>query len=408
MLALLSVSDKRGLVPFAQGLVRLGFQLLSTGGTLEALKAAGVPATQGLRAHPEPRDPRRPGEDAPPAHPRRHPRPARRWPSDRAEMEAHGIGPISLVAVNLYPFRETVAKGAGEAEVIEQIDIGGPAMVRAGGEELRHVAVVVDPADYDAGARRSCEADEAVGEATRRRLMRKAFAHTAAYDAAIAGWLSEQARRAVPGRAVAWRSSKVQELRYGENPHQRRRLLPRARARPPEPIGGVLARCCRARSSRTTTCSTSTPRWRWCSSSPSGPARSIIKHNTPCGVALRRRAGEGLPHGARGRRGVRLRRHRRAQPRGGRGRPPRRWPRPSSRRSSRPSYSRGRAQVLAAKKNLRLLEAGPALARRGAAARRSWSSRSVSGGLLVQDRDAVEPAAEWKVVDQARAHRRRS
>ena len=138
MIALLSVSDKRGLVPFGRGLVDLGFQLLSTGGTLQALKDAGVPARK-VSEHTG--SPEILGGRVKTLHPRIHGgllgRPA--LASDRAEMEAGGISPISLLAVNLYPFRETVAKGVGEEEILENIDIGGPAMIRAGAKNAASV-----------------------------------------------------------------------------------------------------------------------------------------------------------------------------------------------------------------------------------------------------------------------------
>jgi len=190
------VSDKRGLVPFAQGLVRLGFSILSTGGTLDALKAAGVKATK-VSDHTG--SPEILGGRVKTLHPKIHGGILARLTlqSDRDELDAHGITPISLVAVNLYPFRETVAKGAPRDEVIEQIDIGGPAMVRASAKNAAHVTIVVDPADYEA-VLAELEKDTSVSEASRRRLQKKAFAHTAAYDAAIASWLAEQEGKVFP------------------------------------------------------------------------------------------------------------------------------------------------------------------------------------------------------------------
>ena len=190
MLALLSVSDKRDLVPFSQGLVRLGFSILSTGGTLDALKAGGVSATKVAEYTGSPEIL---GGRVKTLHPKIHggilARPT--LASDREELAKNGISPISLVAVNLYPFRETVAKGAPRDEIIEQIDIGGPAMVRASAKNAAHVTILVDPLDY-APVLAELERDKAVSDATRRRLQKKAFAHTAAYDTAIASWLAEQ------------------------------------------------------------------------------------------------------------------------------------------------------------------------------------------------------------------------
>ncbi|HSP18969.1 MAG TPA: bifunctional phosphoribosylaminoimidazolecarboxamide formyltransferase/IMP cyclohydrolase, partial [Myxococcaceae bacterium] len=217
MIALLSVSDKRGLVPFARGLVDLGFQLLSTGGTLQALKEADLPARK-VSEHTG--SPEILGGRVKTLHPRIHGgllgRPS--LPSDKAEMDAGGIAPIALLAVNLYPFRETVAKGLGEQEILEAIDIGGPAMIRAGAKNAASVTVVVDPDDYQTvldELRKGGPSPE-----RRRQLQRKAYSHTAAYDASIAGWMAEREGLAFPDElALGFR--KVQELRYGENPHQR-------------------------------------------------------------------------------------------------------------------------------------------------------------------------------------------
>jgi phosphoribosylaminoimidazolecarboxamide formyltransferase/IMP cyclohydrolase len=212
-LALLSVSDKTGIVPFAQGLVARGFTLLSTGGTKQALVDAGVPVTA-VSAHtgaPEIFDGR-----VKTLHPTIHGGILGRRGLDDAVAGQHGIGWIDVVAVNLYPFEATVARGASLDEAIENIDIGGPAMVRAAAKNHAHVHVVVDPADYSA----VLEALDADDLALRQRLAVKAFRHTSTYDAIVSGWLGERldagavpAERAVPLRAV-------QPLRYGENPHQ--------------------------------------------------------------------------------------------------------------------------------------------------------------------------------------------
>ncbi len=174
------MSDKRGLVPFAQALVKLGFSIISTDGTLRALQAAGVPA-QKVSDYTE--MPEILGGRVKTLHPKIHggilARP--NLDSDRAELERHQLRPISLVAVNLYPFRQTVESGASFAEAIEQIDIGGLALVRAAAKNFAHVTVVVDPTDYDALL--SELKSGAVGESTRRTLSRKAFGYTAAYDA---------------------------------------------------------------------------------------------------------------------------------------------------------------------------------------------------------------------------------
>src|SRR6185295_14037467 len=201
----------------ARGLADLGFQLLSTGGTLQALKDAGLSARK-VSEHTG--SPEILGGRVKTLHPRIHGGLLGRLAlaSDRAEMEAGGIAPISVLAVNLYPFRETVAKGVGEEEILENIDIGGPAMIRAGAKNAASVTVVVDPADYEPvleELRRGGTSAE-----TRRRLQRKAYSHTAAYDASIAGWMGERDEVTFPDE-LAVGALKVQELRYGENPHQR-------------------------------------------------------------------------------------------------------------------------------------------------------------------------------------------
>ncbi|MEY2668679.1 MAG: hypothetical protein RJA59_1317, partial [Pseudomonadota bacterium] len=188
--ALLSVSDKTGLVPFARRLAAKGIDLLSTGGTQKALSDAGlrvVPVGEYTAA------PEILGGRVKTLHPRVHGGILYRrgLASDEADVKARDIPPIDLVVVNLYPFREAVAAGKPFADVVEEIDIGGPAMVRSSAKNSAHVGVVVDPADYDKVAG-EIEATGSLSEATRFDLMKKAFAHTAAYDAAIAEYLSSR------------------------------------------------------------------------------------------------------------------------------------------------------------------------------------------------------------------------
>ncbi len=218
MKALLSVSNKEGLVPFAAGLKQLGYELLSTGGTLEALRAAGIPAT---KVSDYTGSPEILGGRVKTLHPKIHGGILGRvaLASDLAEMKANGIAPISIVAVNLYPFRETVEKGASREETIEQIDIGGPAMVRASAKNAESVTIVVDPTDY-AMILAELQERQSVSVATRRRLQKKAFEHTAAYDAAISSWFADQENE-VFANELTISVQKVQTLRYGENPHQR-------------------------------------------------------------------------------------------------------------------------------------------------------------------------------------------
>ena len=225
--ALLSVSDKRGLAQLAQGLVDLGIEILSTGGTFRVLEEHGIPVTRvsDLTGFPEIL-----GGRVKTLHPKIH----GGILADRSqshhlkEMAEHGIAPIDLVVVNLYPFRETAAaEGAAFEEVVEMIDIGGPCMLRAAAKNFRSVTVVVEPDDYpqvlaalelDAG-----EGPRQVPEPLRRGLALKAFRHTQAYDAAIATWLEAQGRGSEPPfflRHLTLDLAREFEPRYGENPHQ--------------------------------------------------------------------------------------------------------------------------------------------------------------------------------------------
>ncbi len=216
--ALISVSDKTGLIEFAQKLSARGVVLLSTGGTAAALKASGLPVTD-VSEHtgfPEMMDGR-----VKTLHPKVHGGllAIRGNPEHDAAADTHGIAPIDLLVVTLYPFEATIAAGAAYDHCIENIDIGGPAMIRAAAKNHDGVAVVVSPDDYSV-----VEAElEANGGATtlalRKKLAAKAYARTAAYDAAISTWFATELGQTAP----SWRAfggHLVQELRYGENPHQ--------------------------------------------------------------------------------------------------------------------------------------------------------------------------------------------
>ena len=185
--ALISVSDKTGVVVFARALADLGAQLLSTGGTFRAIAAAKVPVktVESYTGSPEVMAGR-----VKTLHPRVHGGILAREGTDEADLERIGAGFIDLVAVNLYPFEQTLAKPDAQfAELIENIDIGGPSMLRSAAKNHQRVAVVCDPADY-AIVVEELKRDGDIGPATRRRLAAKAFSHTAAYDGAISGWLS--------------------------------------------------------------------------------------------------------------------------------------------------------------------------------------------------------------------------
>ena len=218
MRALLSVSNKSGLVPFAQGLAAKGVELVSTGGTAKALRDAGlaVKDISEITGFPEMLDGR-----VKTLHPVVHGGllARRDLPEHMEAIKAHHIGTIDLVVVNLYPFRETAAKpGVHPEEVIENIDIGGPSMLRSAAKNFESVWVIVDPSDYDTVlAHVQGDTDDA---ALRRLLAEKVYAHTSAYDAAIAQWFAQQRGEPFPQRyPLAF--EKQQALRYGENPQQR-------------------------------------------------------------------------------------------------------------------------------------------------------------------------------------------
>src|ERR1700694_4925532 len=216
--ALLSVSDKSGLIEFARALASHGIDLVSTGGTAKAIAAAGLKVrdVSELTGFPEMMDGR-----VKTLHPKVHGGLlAIRDNAEHAEaMKSHGIAPIDLLVVNLYPFEATVYKGAGFEECIENIDIGGPAMIRAAAKNHDDVAVVVEPQDYQAVLDELAANKGATTLRLRRQLAAKAYARSAAYDAAISNWFAVQLETDAPDyRAFGGRL--IQALRYGENPHQ--------------------------------------------------------------------------------------------------------------------------------------------------------------------------------------------
>ncbi|MBM7542188.1 bifunctional phosphoribosylaminoimidazolecarboxamide formyltransferase/IMP cyclohydrolase [Amphibacillus cookii] len=215
--ALLSVSNKNNLVPFAKGLVKAGYQLISTGGTLKALEQAGLEAlpVSAVTNFDEILDGR-----VKTLHPAIHGGLLARRddPSHQAQLAERGITPIDIVVVNLYPFKETIAKpGVTEADAIENIDIGGPTMLRSAAKNFRDVTVVVDPTDYDKVLAQLNDGQVTV--AFRKQLAAKVFRHTAHYDALIANYFSEITEENAP-ETLTLTYEKVQSLRYGENPHQ--------------------------------------------------------------------------------------------------------------------------------------------------------------------------------------------
>jgi phosphoribosylaminoimidazolecarboxamide formyltransferase / IMP cyclohydrolase len=217
--ALLSVSDKTGIVDFARGLAGLGVELISTGGTASELAAAGleVRAIDDLTGFPEIMDGR-----VKTLHPKLHAGllAVRSDPEHVAAMAEHGAEPIDLVCVNLYPFERTAARrGASDAEVIENIDVGGPTMIRASAKNHAFVAVVVKPEAYDAVLEELRAGEGLLSMDTREALAADAFAYTARYDTAIARWFAERSEDFPPLFVRAY--EKVTDLSYGENPHQR-------------------------------------------------------------------------------------------------------------------------------------------------------------------------------------------
>jgi phosphoribosylaminoimidazolecarboxamide formyltransferase/IMP cyclohydrolase len=280
--ALLSVSDKAGLIDLARGLDSLGVALLSTGGTAKALRAAGLPVTDvsSLTGFPEIMDGR-----VKTLHPRVHGGLLGRRGVDDAVMDKHGIAPIDLLVVNLYPFENvTASPDCTFADAIENIDIGGPAMLRAAAKNHEHVAVAIDPADY-------AEVLEALAHggtslALRRRLAAKTYAHTARYDGIVANWLgtradAEKPEAFAPSLLLAF--DRKQTLRYGENPHQGAALYVERRV----PPGTVAeARVLAGKELSYNNIADADAALECVKAFRKAPACVIVKHANPCGVAL--------------------------------------------------------------------------------------------------------------------------
>ncbi|MGZ5712793.1 MAG: bifunctional phosphoribosylaminoimidazolecarboxamide formyltransferase/IMP cyclohydrolase [Caldimonas sp.] len=298
MLALLSVSDKTGVVEFARALAALGVTLLSTGGTAKLLAEAGI-AVKEVAEHtgfPEMLDGR-----VKTLHPAIHGGllARRDTPAHMAAIAEHGIAPIDLLVVNLYPFEATVAApGCTLAEAIENIDIGGPAMVRSAAKNWRDVAVLTDASQYD-GVLAELKGRGTVSEATRFALAVAAFNRISSYDAAISDYLSSLAgpSEGVPERAefpaqANGRFVKLQDLRYGENPHQRAAFY---RDLQPAPGSLVTARQLQGKELSYNNIADADAAWECVKSfSPAdAPAACVIvKHANPCGVAIGASSGE--------------------------------------------------------------------------------------------------------------------
>jgi phosphoribosylaminoimidazolecarboxamide formyltransferase/IMP cyclohydrolase len=277
--ALLSVWDKAGLVDFARELLGMGVELVSTGGTASALREAGLPVTDvaSVTGAPGILDGR-----VKTLHPAVHGGILARRDDEAhmATIAALSIPPIDLVVVNLYPFEATVAEGAGYEATVEMIDVGGPAMVRAAGKNHASVTVVVDPQDYGPVLESMGAHEGRTTPELRRRLAGIAFARTAAYDAAIAGWFAAQSGELLPERLTVT-ARRAQVSRYGENPHQRAAFYVAGEAAPgvgsaAQVQGKALSfnNIADADAAFELVCEFA------------DPAVAIIKHANPCGVAL--------------------------------------------------------------------------------------------------------------------------
>lgn len=279
--ALLSVSDKTGLIPIAQKLVSLGIELLSTGGTAKALADAGLPVTEvsSVTNFPEIMDGR-----VKTLHPMIHGGllGVLSDAGHMAAMNAHGIEPIGLLVVNLYPFEAMVARGASWEDTIENIDVGGPAMIRAAAKNHDFVTVIVEPSDYDAVIAELALGQGQTTPETRRRLAAKAFARTASYDAAISQWFNSQSGEHF-GTFFATGGTKLQALRYGENPHQSAAFY----TSPGRKFGITAARQLQGKELSYNNIN-DTDAALECLAEFGGPnpACVIVKHANPCGVAI--------------------------------------------------------------------------------------------------------------------------
>ena len=295
--ALISVSDKTGVLEFAQALASLGVQILSTGGTAKLLRENGVPVTEvaDYTGFPEMLDGR-----VKTLHPKIHGGilARRDLPPHVATLAQHDIPMIDMVVVNLYPFEKTVAaKACSLEDAIENIDIGGPAMLRSAAKNYSAVTVVCDPADYRQIVTQLQENQCATTEALRYKLAKKVFAHTAHYDAAIVHYLTlEEPKPAIVSSVTSLGSTssavypsrltldfeKVQDLRYGENPHQSAAFY-----RSVKPVAGVLSNYRQVQGKALSYNNLNDADTAWeCVKTFAEPACVIVKHANPCGVAV--------------------------------------------------------------------------------------------------------------------------
>ena len=387
--ALISVSDKTGLIDLARALAGFGVELISTGGTAAMLRAAGlvVRDVAEVTGFPEMMDGR-----VKTLHPNIHGALLALRDDDEhlVAMAAHGIEPIDLLVSNLYPFEDTVAKGADHATCIENIDIGGPAMIRAAAKNHRFVAVVTDPSDY-AGLLDQLRAnDGAVTLACRQKLALAAYARTAGYDAAVAGWMAGQFKVAFP-KQRSFAGTLAQGLRYGENPHQAAAFYVDGTRRE----GVATARQWQGKELSYNNLGDTDAAFELVAEFGSdGPVCAIIKHANPCGVGKAGTLREAY-----------LRAYRCDQTSAFGGIVALNQPLDAETAEEivkiftevviAPGASDEARAVFAAKKNLRLLTTKALPDPRAA----GLAFRQVAGGFLVQDRDyAGLPASDLKVV----------
>lgn len=281
--ALVSVSDKSGLIDLAQGLEALDIAIVSTGGTARAIREAGIRVrdVSDITGFPEIMDGR-----IKTLHPRVHGGLLGRRGNDDEVMDQHGIEPLDLLVVNLYPFERTIASPEATLdEAIENIDIGGPAMLRAAAKNHEHVAAVVDPADYG-GLLDALRRDGGTSLAQRRRYAAKVFAHTARYDGLIADWMGTQSDAgsgALLGPTLNLSLRRAASLRYGENPHQSAALY----VEQPVPAGCVAgARLLAGKPMSYNNLADADAALECVKAFSKVPACVIVKHANPCGVAL--------------------------------------------------------------------------------------------------------------------------
>lgn len=392
--ALLSVADKRGLADFGRGLQALGVELLSTGGTAKALRQAGLEVTDvaQVTGYPEMLSGR-----VKTLHPAIHAAIlARRTAADLAELTAQNIRPIDLVVVNLYPFQATVARpDTTLSEAVEEIDIGGVALLRAAAKNFAYVTVVINPDDYPR-ILQELQATGGISLATRRALAYAAFNHTATYDAAIAAYLFSQgfAGQELFPPTLHLSLSKIGDLRYGENPHQRAALY-----RLPGTTGVAWGRLLQGKELSFNNFLDLDAAWRAVNDF-SQPAAVIVKHTTPCGAACAQDlatayelAYQGDPLSAFG--GILG------------------CNRPVDRETAlaignrflecivAPGFTPESLEILAKKKDCRLLEMGPCNNTAGYASslRPEWDCRFIGGGFLLQEADAPDEAT-WRLVSK--------